>query len=386
MDFSSNSACIKVIGVGGGGGNAINRMIEAGVRNVEFIAVNTDAQSLMSNKADHKLQIGEKSTKGLGAGAKPEIGEEAAQESIEAIKSELTGADMVFITAGMGGGTGTGAAPVIAIAAREVGALTVAVVTKPFMFEGRQRMKIAEEGIKKLKDEVDTIITIPNNRLLEFVGQKASFLDAFRKADDVLHKGVQGISDLIAVPGLINLDFADVKTIMEQKGTALMGIGQCGGDGRAEDAALMAISSPLLEISINGATDVLVSITGSSDITLNEINDAMNIIYDAVDEEANVIFGATIDDNLGDEVRVTAIATGFDDSDFVSKDPTKMPGQRDPWQRIAVDKEKDQEKEKEPYNLMNRKSKVQGLESPAYNRRGVRNIRRNPFGSEKEEQ
>src|SRR6056297_235378 len=228
MDFSSNIACIKVIGVGGGGGNAINRMIEAGVRNVEFIAVNTDAQALMSNRAEHKLQIGEKSTKGLGAGARPEVGEEAAKESIEAIKSELTGADMVFITAGMGGGTGTGAAPIIATAAKEVGALTVAVVTKPFMFEGRQRMRVAEQGIEKLKGEVDTIITIPNNRLLEFVGQKASFLDAFRKADDVLHKGVQGISDLIAVPGLINLDFADVKTIMEDKGTALMGIGQCG--------------------------------------------------------------------------------------------------------------------------------------------------------------
>ncbi len=379
MDFSSNIACIKVIGVGGGGGNAINRMIEAGVRNVEFIAVNTDAQALMSNRADHKLQIGEKSTRGLGAGARPDIGEEAAKESIEAIKSELTGADMVFITAGMGGGTGTGAAPIIATAAREVGALTVAVVTKPFLFEGRQRMRVAEEGIEKLKEEVDTIITIPNNRLLEFVGQKASFLDAFRKADDVLHKGVQGISDLIAVPGLINLDFADVKTIMEEKGTALMGIGQCGGDGRAEDAAQMAISSPLLEISINGATDVLVSITGSSDITLNEINDAMNIIYEAVDEEANVIFGATIDDNLGDEIRVTAIATGFDDSAFMKKEKAKSQGQRDPWKR-------DEKLDNDNNKVLNKKSKVQGLESPAYNRRGVGNIKRNPFGSSKEEQ
>ncbi len=378
MDFSSNIACIKVIGVGGGGGNAINRMIEAGVRNVEFIAVNTDAQALMSNRAEHKLQIGEKSTRGLGAGARPDIGEEAAKESIEAIKSELTGADMVFITAGMGGGTGTGAAPIIATAAKEVGALTVAVVTKPFMFEGRQRMRVAEQGIEKLKGEVDTIITIPNNRLLEFVGQKASFLDAFRKADDVLHKGVQGISDLIAVPGLINLDFADVKTIMEEKGTALMGIGQCGGDGRAEDSAKMAISSPLLEISINGATDVLVSITGSSDITLNEINEAMNIIYQAVDEEANVIFGATIDDNLGDEVRVTAIATGFDDSALIRKERAKKQGKRDPWQRNESNNDGDNPS-------LNRKSKVQSLESPAYNRRGVRNIRRNPFGENKEE-
>jgi len=378
MDFSSNIACIKVIGVGGGGGNAINRMIEAGVRNVEFIAVNTDAQALMSNRAEHKLQIGEKSTRGLGAGARPDSGEEAAKESIEAIKSELTGADMVFITAGMGGGTGTGAAPIIATAAKEVGALTVAVVTKPFMFEGRQRMRVAEQGIEKLKGEVDTIITIPNNRLLEFVGQKASFLDAFRKADDVLHKGVQGISDLIAVPGLINLDFADVKTIMEEKGTALMGIGQCGGDGRAEDSAKMAISSPLLEISINGATDVLVSITGSSDITLNEINEAMNIIYQAVDEEANVIFGATIDDNLGDEVRVTAIATGFDDSALIRKERAKKQGKRDPWQRNESNNDGDNPS-------LNRKSKVQSLESPAYNRRGVRNIRRNPFGENKEE-
>jgi cell division protein FtsZ len=378
MDFSSNIACIKVIGVGGGGGNAINRMIEAGVRNVEFIAVNTDAQALMSNRAEHKLQIGEKSTRGLGAGARPQIGEEAAKESIEAIKSELTGADMVFITAGMGGGTGTGAAPIIATAAREVGALTVAVVTKPFMFEGRQRMRIAEEGIKRLKEEVDTIITIPNNRLLDYVGQKASFLDSFRIADDVLHKGVQGISDLIAVPGLINLDFADVKTIMEEKGTALMGIGQCGGDGRAEDAAKMAISSPLLEISINGATDVLVSITGSSDMTLNEINEAMNIIYEAVDEEANVIFGATIDDSLGDEVRVTAIATGFDDVALAKRaEKQEQSGRRDPWgSRNQVE-----EQEAKP---VSKKPKSQGFDSPAYNRRGVRNIRRNPFGTEKE--
>ncbi len=378
MDFNSSIACIKVIGVGGGGGNAVNRMIESGVRNVEFIAVNTDAQALMHNQASHKLQIGEKLTRGLGAGARPNIGEEAAKESIEAIKKELNGADMVFITAGMGGGTGTGAAPIIANAAREVGALTVAVVTKPFIFEGRQRMNIAEEGIQKLKESVDTIITIPNNRLLQFVGQKASFLDAFRVADDVLHKGVQGISDLIAVPGLINLDFADVKTIMENKGTAMMGIGQCSGDGRAVDAAKLAISSPMLEISIEGATDVLVSITGSADLTLFEINDAMEIIYNSVDPNANVIFGATIDDNLGDEVRITAIATGFDElkKKSLPDSDSKHNRRRNPWEIKPYPQADDRN---EVSTFLKRRTSNADLDAPTYNRRDVQKVRRNPF-------
>ncbi|WP_207729341.1 cell division protein FtsZ [Clostridium sp. 'deep sea'] len=384
MDFSTSGvACIKVIGVGGGGGNAVNRMIESGVRNVEFIAVNTDSQALLANKAPLKLQIGEKLTRGLGAGARPEVGEEAAKESIDSIKKELAGADMVFITAGMGGGTGTGAAPVIAAAAKEIGALTVAVVTKPFTFEGRQRMKLAESGIEKLKDAVDTIITIPNNRLLDFVGPGASFLEAFKNADDVLHKGVQGISDLIAVPGLINLDFADVKTIMQGKGTAMMGIGQCSGDGRASDAAKRAISSPILEISIDGATDVLVSITGSADLTLFEINDAMEIIYTSVDPNANVIFGATIDDNLGDEVRITAIATGFDFSSSAKKgssnnSSSSSRSNKSPWSVKPYPQA--EEKDREVAASYTKKSNHSGdINIPTYNRRELSNMRRNPY-------
>lgn len=306
-------ANIKVVGVGGGGNNAVNRMIEAGLRNVEFIAVNTDAQALLQSNATHKIQIGAKLTRGLGAGANPEIGEKAAQESQEELQQALKGADMVFITAGMGGGTGTGAAPVIAQTAKEMGILTVAVVTKPFSFEGRQRMYKAEGGISKLQNCVDTIITIPNDRLLQVVDRGTSIVDAFRVADDVLRKGVQGISDLIAVPGLINLDFADVKTIMSDKGTALMGIGQCKGENRAAQAAKEAISSPLLEVSIDGAKGVLLSITGGSDLSLFEVNEAADIIASAVDQDADVIFGAVIDDSLGDEVRVTVIATGFNE-------------------------------------------------------------------------
>jgi len=305
-------AQIKVIGVGGGGSNAVNRMIEAGLRGVEFIAVNTDAQALYLSRSEHKLQIGEKLTKGLGAGANPEIGLQAAEESREEIKEALKGADMVFVTAGMGGGTGTGAAPVIAEISRELGALTVGVVTKPFTFEGRRRQQAAEKGINLLREKVDTLIVIPNDRLLQVVDKRTPILEAFRIADDVLRQGVQGISDLIAVPGLINLDFADVKTIMKETGAALMGIGVGSGDNRTLEAAKAAISSPLLETSIDGARGVLLNITGGPSLGLFEVNEAADVVAEAADPDANIIFGAVIDDSLGDEVRVTVIATGFD--------------------------------------------------------------------------
>jgi len=305
-------AQIKVIGVGGGGSNAVNRMIAAGLRGVEFISVNTDAQALYLANSECKLQIGEKLTKGLGAGANPEIGAQAAEESREEIKQALKGADMVFVTAGMGGGTGTGAAPIIAEVARELGALTVGVVTKPFTFEGRRRAAAAERGIGLLKEKVDTLITIPNDRLLQVVDKRTPILEAFRIADDVLRQGVQGISDLIAVPGLINLDFADVKTIMKETGAALMGIGVGTGDNRTVEAAKKAIASPLLETSIDGARGVLLNITGGVNLSLFEVNEAADIVAEAADPDANIIFGAVIDESLDDEVRITVIATGFD--------------------------------------------------------------------------
>ncbi len=306
-------AQIKVIGIGGGGSNAVRRMIEANLEGVDFIAVNTDAQALHLAKANVKLQIGEKLTKGLGAGANPEIGRQAAEESRDQIHDMLTGSDMVFVTAGMGGGTGTGAAPIIAEVAKELGALTVGVVTKPFSFEGRKRRTQAEEGIEILKDKVDTLIIIPNDRLLQVVEKRTPIMEAFRIADDVLRQGVQGISDLIAIPGLINLDFADVKTIMLETGSALMGIGVGSGDNRTMEAAKTAISSPLLETSIEGARGVLLNITGGSDLGLFEVNEAADIVAEAADPEANIIFGAVIDESLEDEVRVTVIATGFEE-------------------------------------------------------------------------
>lgn len=305
-------ADIKVIGVGGGGNNAVNRMIASGLKGVEFISVNTDAQALLLSQANRKIQIGEKLTKGLGAGANPEIGKKAAEESREVIQQSLKGADMVFVTAGMGGGTGTGASPTVAEVAKELGALTVGVVTKPFTFEGRRRMQQAEKGIAELKQKVDTLIIIPNDRLLQVVGKNTSIVEAFRIADDVLRQGVQGISDLIAVPGLINLDFADVKTIMMDTGSALMGIGRASGENRAVEAARMAISSPLLETSIDGAKGVLLSITGGSSLGLFEVNEAAAVIAEAADPDANIIFGAVIDETLEDEVKVTVIATGFE--------------------------------------------------------------------------
>lgn len=306
------TAQIKVIGVGGGGSNAVNRMIDSGLKGVDFIAVNTDAQALYLSKAEAKIQIGAKLTRGLGAGANPEVGMKAAEESRENLTSILAGSDMIFVTAGMGGGTGTGAAPIVAQIAKEIGALTVGVVTKPFPFEGRKRINQAELGIKNLKENVDTLIVIPNEKLLQVVDKNTSINEAFRIADNILHQGVQGISDLIAVPGLINLDFADVKTIMEETGTALMGIGMASGENRAAVAARSAISSPLLETSIEGAHGVLLNITGGSNLGLFEVNEAAEIIAQAADPEANIIFGAVIDDTFNDEVRVTVIATGFE--------------------------------------------------------------------------
>lgn len=315
LDFELDQeplANIKVIGVGGGGNNAVNRMISAGLKGVEFISVNTDAQALQLSQTGTKIQIGSKLTKGLGAGANPDIGQKAAEESRDDIIQALKGADMVFVTAGMGGGTGTGAAPVVAEVAKEMGALTVGVVTKPFTFEGRKRMSQAEAGTQNLKAKVDTLITIPNDRLLQVIDKHTSIVEAFRIADDVLRQGVQGISDLIAVPGLINLDFADVKTIMKETGSALMGIGSASGENRATEAARLAISSPLLETSIEGARGVLLNITGGSSLGLFEVNEAAEIISQAADPEANIIFGAVIDERMEDEVRVTVIATGFD--------------------------------------------------------------------------
>lgn len=304
-------AVIKVIGVGGGGNNAVNRMIEHGVQGVDFIAVNTDAQALNLSKAEAKLQIGTKLTRGLGAGANPEVGKKAAEESREQLEEVLRGADMVFVTAGMGGGTGTGAAPVIAQIARDLGALTVGVVTRPFTFEGRKRQTQAIGGINGMKESVDTLIVIPNDKLLQIVDKSTPMLEAFREADNVLRQGVQGISDLIATPGLINLDFADVKTIMSNKGSALMGIGIATGENRAAEAAKKAISSPLLESSIDGAKGVLMNITGGSNLSLFEVQEAADIVASASDEEVNMIFGSVINENLKDEIIVTVIATGF---------------------------------------------------------------------------
>jgi len=320
---SNNMAVIKVVGVGGGGGNAVNRMIEEGVRRVEFVAINTDAQALAISDADIKVHIGQDITRGLGAGADPEVGAEAAEDSHDEIKQALAGADMVFITAGEGGGTGTGAAPVVAdIAKNDVGALTVGVVTKPFSFEGRPRAKNAAEGIQNLAKSVDALIVIPNDRLLDLSEKKTTLIESFRMADDVLCKGTQGITDLIVIPGMINLDFADVCTIMKDSGTAVMGVGTASGDTRAVDAAQEAIASPLLETPIDGATRVLLSVAGGKDLGLQEVQDAADVVQNSVDPEANIIFGNVEDESLGDQVRVTVIATGFKDVNVQQPIPT----------------------------------------------------------------
>jgi cell division protein FtsZ len=305
-------AVIKVVGVGGGGVNALNRMIESGLRGVEFVAINTDAQALLMSEAHVKLDIGRELTRGLGAGADPEVGKRAAEDHEEEIEAALRGADMVFVTAGEGGGTGTGAAPIVARVAKRVGALTVGVVTKPFGFEGKRRMQQAEVGIEAIRAEVDTLIVVPNQRLLEIANKTVSVVEAFNTADDVLRAGVQGITDLITTPGLINLDFADVKSVMQGAGSALMGIGTAKGEDRAVRAAEMAVSSPLLESSIDGAHGVLLLVQGASDLGLHEIDEAARLVQEAVSPEANIIYGTTIDDTLGDEVRITVIAAGFD--------------------------------------------------------------------------
>ena len=324
MDYNDDSnitmmdgtATIKVIGVGGAGNNAVNRMIEAGIKGVDFIAVNTDRQALQTSKASVKIQIGEKITRGLGAGANPDVGAQSAEESKSEVAEVLRGADMVFVTAGMGGGTGTGAAPVVASTAKEMGILTIGVVTKPFTFEGKKRLSQAERGIESLKGKVDTLVVIPNDKLLQIIDRKTSIIEAFKMADDVLRQGVQGISDLIAIPGLVNLDFADVKTIMLNQGMAHMGVGKASGENRAEDAAKEAIQSPLLETSIEGAKGVIINITGGEDLGLHEVNTAAELVQRSVDPEANIIFGAVIDEKLTDEIIITVIATGFNKTPF----------------------------------------------------------------------
>jgi cell division protein FtsZ len=380
LEFDTNIeslATIKVIGVGGGGNNAVNRMIEHGVQGVDFIAVNTDAQALNLSKAETKMQIGAKLTRGLGAGANPDVGKKAAEESREQLEEVLRGADMVFVTAGMGGGTGTGAAPVIAQISRDLGALTVGVVTRPFTFEGRKRAGQAAGGIASMKESVDTLIVIPNDRLLEIVDKNTPMLEAFREADNVLRQGVQGISDLIAVPGLINLDFADVKTIMASKGSALMGIGVATGENRATEAAKKAISSPLLETSIDGAQGVLMNITGGTNLSLYEVQEAADIVASASDEEVNMIFGSVINENLKDEIVVTVIATGFNEAEISHvKAPRQTTGFSGPKQPVGLKREKREEQHQpsEPRQQEPRQNSEDLLDIPTFLRN--RNKRR----------
>ena len=330
FDVEQNDfATIKVVGCGGAGGNAVNRMVEAGLRGVEFISLNTDKQALAMSLAPNRLQIGDKLTKGLGAGAIPDVGRRAAEESREEISQMLRGSDLVFVTAGMGGGTGTGAAPIVAEIARDLGCLTIGVVTKPFAFEGKQRMKNAEAGILDLMARVDTLVVIPNDRLLQVVTKGTTMMEAFKIADDVLRQGIQGISDLIAVPALINLDFADVKTVMESGGMAHMGIGIGKGENSMVEAAKNAISSPMLETSIDGARAVLMNVTGGNNMSIVDINEAAQLIIQAADNEANIIFGAGIDETLDDEVRITVIATGFEKTPFPPREPTRKPYERE---------------------------------------------------------
>jgi cell division protein FtsZ len=323
LPMADNFASIKVVGIGGGGGNAVNRMVEEGLGGVEFIAINTDAQALMLSKAKTRVRIGDKLTRGLGAGGNPEIGRKAAEESSDELYEVLRGADMVFITSGMGGGTGTGGGPVVAQVAKELGSLTIGVVTRPFTFEGSRRIQAAEAGIEALKSQVDTLIVIPNDRLLQIVDKRASLQDAFRQADDVLRQGIQGISELITVPGLINLDFADVRTIMSEGGAALMAVGRADGEDRARKAAEEAISSNLLDVTIDGARGILFNVTGGPQMSLFEVNEAAAIIKETAHPDVNLIFGAVIDENMGDEVRITVIATGFEQSRVATRRPVK---------------------------------------------------------------
>ena len=357
------TATIKVIGIGGAGNNAVNRMVDSGIKGVEFITVNTDRQALLLSKAPSKIQIGEKITRGLGAGANPDIGAQAAEESKSEIAEALRGADMVFVTAGMGGGTGTGAAPIVAATAKEMGILTIGVVTKPFTFEGKKRLSQAERGVESLKGKVDTLVVIPNDKLLQIIDRKTSIVEAFKMADDVLRQGVQGISDLIAIPGLVNLDFADVKTIMLNTGMAHMGVGRASGENRAEDAAKQAVQSPLLETSIEGARGVIINITGGTNLGLHEVNTAAELIQRSVDPEANIIFGAVIDESLDEDIIITVIATGFE------KDPG--PGSSIPVGDI-VDKAWDKKINSIP-NPADNSNSADNLDIPSFlrNKRGL---------------
>lgn len=352
-------AKIKVIGVGGSGGSAVNRMIECGVKGVEFIAVNTDVQALHYNKASKKLHIGKTMTRGLGAGMNPDLGKQSAEESQNEIRDLLKDADMVFITCGLGGGTGTGASPVIAELARDLGALTVAVVTKPFSFEGMQRRNIGERGLAELADKVDTIITIPNDKILQVIDKKTSLLDAFMIVDEILRQGVQGISEVITIPGLINVDFADVKAVMANAGSALMGIGQASGENKAIEAAKAAISSPLLELSIEGARGILFTVVGGVNLTMHEVNEAAKVVTSSVDEDAKIIFGAVIDEKLKDEIKITVVATGFDGKRVGANEPIQSRAYTPSNFIIEEEKEK-REKEKE---LIKKKNKINSLKA-----------------------
>jgi cell division protein FtsZ len=385
MSENDHHAIIRVVGVGGGGGNAVNNMIRSGLNGVEFLVANTDSQSLQHNLAPMKLQIGSQQTKGLGAGADPEVGRIAANEDYDNIRDVLEGSDMVFITAGLGGGTGTGAAPIIArIARQEVGALTVAVVTKPFLFEGKKRMRQAEEGIQELRREVDTLIIIPNQKLLT-LKKDISFLEAFRKADDVLMQGVRGISDLVTVNGLINLDFADVRTIMQEKGVALMGTGSALGEGRIEEATKMAVNSPLLEdISIAGARGVLINVTGSSAMTLSEINDAVSIIHNEAHDDANIIFGAVIDEEMGEAVNVTVIATGFGREERTAPHKVEYPATAPAAQSRSHSLPEDDYEQESEWDAPAARTKVpkkpKDMEIPSFIRRNQRETNSRPLG------
>ncbi|MDD5749246.1 MAG: cell division protein FtsZ [Patescibacteria group bacterium] len=380
-------ANIKVVGVGGSGGSAINRMVTAKIRGIDFIAVNTDAQALHHSVAPRKIHIGKNTTRGLGAGMDPDLGLKSAEENEQDIISELEGSDMVFITCGLGGGTGTGAAPLIASLAREVGALTVAVVTKPFTFEGVQRREIAQRGLEKLLDKVDAIITIPNDRLLQVIEKKTSLLEAFSIVDEVLKQGVQGISDVITVPGLVNVDFADVKAIMHQAGSAMMGIGRASGENRAKDAAKAAIDSPLLELSINGATGVLFTISGDSSLSMLEVNEAAEVITSSCDPEAKIIFGAVIDESLGDEIKVTVIATGFKAADHeksssaplsqskssLSYPETFAKKEEERTLKRAFEKPRKEDEEKEERIELEKSKEEEELDIPAFLRKKLKN-------------
>ncbi|MFH1509370.1 MAG: cell division protein FtsZ [bacterium] len=367
-------ANIKVVGVGGGGGAAVQRMMQTKIQGIDFVAVNTDAQALAQGETDHRVHIGKSLTRGLGAGMNPDIGRQAAEEDAEEIREAVKGADMVFVTCGLGGGTGSGASPIVAEICREAGALTVGVVTKPFSFEGIQRSAIAEEALKNMEDKVDTLITIPNDRILQIIDKKTSLMEAFKTVDDVLRQGVQGISDLITVPGMVNVDFADVKAIMQGTGSALMGIGSASGENRAQEAAKQAIDSPLLELSIHGAKGVLFNVTGSEDIGMHEIDEAARIITESIDSNAKVIFGAVVDENATDEIRVTVIATGFDEQRGKKHDKNKVPaGIRSVEEKTSTPEAPKQPRpEMTPVGSGNSEQSEDELEIPAFIRRKMK--------------